>query len=152
MQAWKLAIVLVALGLVACVDPADRRPGLRLSGDVVEDAVADWSFTDEHPEIWIETRTVYWVPHSVTIVCATNGERLFVAAREPEGKRWVANVERDPNVRLQIGESVYERKLRRLDAADAETAYAAYASKYGWDPVPADQRPPFFYWEVVERG
>lgn len=146
-----LLLLCSVLGTGACIEPADRRPGTWLSGDVVTEHVDDWSFTDAHPEILIETRTAYWIPHSVTIVCAAKDGRLYVGARNPEGKRWVANVDRDPQVRLKIGERIYAGRLESIEDEGArERLFSAYAAKYGWpDSAPAE-RPPFRFFEVVE--
>ena len=142
---------LVVLPLFACIDPADRRPGLWLNGEVAEGG-GDWSFTDAHREIAIETRTPWLVPHSVTIVCAAKDGRFYVGARNPAGKRWVANVDGDPDVRLKIGDHIYEQRLVAMDdAEDQEAAYAAYAAKYGWPESPPEDRPPFRFFEVVAR-
>jgi len=51
------------------------RPGVWLSGDVVKEPVKDWSFVQEElrgkkgkdATIQVETRTRYFVPHSVTV-------------------------------------------------------------------------------------
>ncbi len=151
-KAWILALLALP-ALSSCIDPVDRRPGLRLGGEVVEEGGGDWSFTNEHREIAIETRTPWLLPHSVTIVCAARDGRFFVGARNPDGKRWVANVDRDPEVRLKIGGRVYEQRLLPLeDPADLRSAYEAYAAKYGWPESPPEDRPPFRYFEVVDRG
>jgi hypothetical protein len=151
MRRFLLTSTLAALFMTACLDPADQRPGLRLSGEVVETPVVDWSFTDAHSEIWIETRTSYLLPHSVTIVCAAGDRKFYVGARDPEHKRWVGNVERDANVRLQIGESIYEMRLVPLEGDAAEAAYLAYAAKYNREILPPDKRPNVRYWEVMAR-
>ncbi len=65
-------LALVAAFLAACA-PQDRRPGLWLAGEVVREPVTDWSFTDAVPEIFLETRTWYGIPHSVTVVCVGIG-------------------------------------------------------------------------------
>ena len=143
---------LALLPVFACVDPEDRRPGLRLGGEVVEEGPGDWSFTADHAEIAIETRTPWLIPHSVTILCAAQGGRFFVAARDPDEKRWVAHVDRDPNVRLKIGDRIYERRLVPLDdTVDRTLAYAAYAAKYGWPPTPAEDAAPLRFFEVLAR-
>ncbi len=148
-----LCTLAVAALVLGCVDPKDRRPGLRLSGEVVAAPVDDWSFSDEHPEIFIETRTPYLLPHSVTIVCASLDGRLFVGARQPEQKRWVAHVLRDPDVRLKIGSRVYERRLVRVDdPAEQEIVYRAYVRKYGWELAPPHARPPVWYFRVSPRS
>jgi hypothetical protein len=148
-----LAFSLVSLLAMGCLDPVDRRPGLRLSGDVASDPVGDWSFTDAIPEIYIETRTPYLIPHSVTIVCASLDGLLYVGARNPAQKRWVANVARDPNVRLKIAGRIYERRLERLeDPVQLEAVYRAYAKKYGRTVVPPDERPERWYFRVADRS
>ncbi|MBW2386659.1 MAG: hypothetical protein JRG92_23765, partial [Deltaproteobacteria bacterium] len=49
-----LAALLVVFA-TGCMDPRDRRAGLRLSGEVVSEAINDWSFSDEYQEIYLET-------------------------------------------------------------------------------------------------
>jgi hypothetical protein len=143
---------LCLLCLASCIDPADRRPGLRLSGEVVEEGRADWSFTNAHREIAIETRSPWLLPHSVTIFCAAKDGRFFLGARNPDGKRWVENVDRDPDVRLEIGGRVYEQRLVALeDPEDVATAQSAFAAKYGPPEGPPESRPPVRYFEVVAR-
>jgi len=148
-----LFLLLVLAPLLGCVEPVDRRSGLWLSGDVVESPVSDWAFTSDHDEIMIETQTVYWLPHSVTIFCASDNGRLYVAARHPVGKRWVNNVDRDPEVRLKIEGRVYERRLVSVEGAESlEAVYALYAEKYGWPAIVPEERPPYRFFEVVERS
>ncbi len=144
---------LLLLLVLGCVDPQDRRPGLWLSGESVSEPVEDWSFTRAHREIFIETRTPYWIPHSVTIVCVDLDGRLYVGARRPTEKRWVAYVARDPRVRLAIGGRLYERRLEKVeDPRDREAIYRAYAEKYGWERVPPQQRPEMWYFRVMSSG
>jgi hypothetical protein len=158
LPATRLLLPLAALLLCAsaCLEPSDRRPGLRLSGELVAEPVSDWSFTAEHREIFVETRTPYWIPHSVTIICAADAEgKLFIGARNPEGKRWVRWVERDPDVRLKIGERLYEVRLARVaEPADVEHVRAAYAAKLGRPMdagVAAPPQPDIWYWRVDPR-
>ena len=137
------------LVLAGCIDPQDRRPGLWLSGERSEPA-ADWSFTRAHPEVWIEVRTPYLLRHSVTIVCAERDGTLYVGARNPKEKRWVGYVERDPRVRIQIGEQLYELVLEDVEGeAEREAVYAAYAEKYGWPRAAPDERPYVRYWRAL---
>jgi hypothetical protein len=79
--------MLRAIGFVACIlsitaslacsiDPSDERPGFGLSGEVNPQPVQDWSFTSDAKEIFIETTTSYWIPHSVTAWCVTIGDEL----------------------------------------------------------------------------
>lgn len=124
------------LVVAGCVDPKDRRPGLRLSGDVVTAPVTNWSFSDAFKEIQLETKTWYLVPHSVTTVCAGIGDKLYVpsvyyAGGEWGDKYWNSNVESDSRVRLRIGGKLYEREAVLVeDAAEADAAVNALAAKY----------------------
>ena len=102
-----IALVGGALTLLAC-GPRGRTPGFRLFGDVVQEPVGDWSFADAYPTIEVETRTWYGIPHSVTTVSFRDGGSLYVPSRNPRDKRWVKNVQRNPRVRLRIGDRVYE--------------------------------------------
>ncbi len=147
-----MAIALVA-SIAACIDPKDQRPGLRLRGELVSETPADWSFANEYREIALELRTPHRLPHSITIWCAAAGEQLYVAARNPQEKRWPGWVERDPNARLRIGGKIYEVKLSVLaDSHQIRAARRAYAAKYDLpDPRPG-VGPPMRYWRVDPRG
>ncbi len=147
-----IAIVLVVVS-VGCIDPQESRPGLRLAGDVVKAIPSDWNFTNEYKEIAIEVKTPYLLPHSVTIWCAVADEGLYVGARDPDSKRWPGWVDRKPDVRLGIGESVYEMRLAPLDDLNQiEPVQRAYVRKYDLpDPQPEGARP-IRYWLVERRG
>ena len=134
-----VACVLVALVVLRVVglDPHERRPGLWLTGERVATPVTDWSFTDTHPTIYLETRSRYLLPHSVTITCVAHHSQLYLTAvyREgspfPQGKRWTANVMRDPHVRLKIGPLVYDETLALVtDPAERAAVLEAKAKKY----------------------
>lgn len=148
-----LALPMIALAAAGCIDPEDRRPGLRLSGEVVERPVEDWSFSDRYREIYVETRSPWLLPHSVTVVVTAMDGGLYVHARRPEEKRWVANVARDPRVRLEIGGKIYERRLERVeDAARQRAIYRDFLEKYGWEPTPPEERPPMRFFRVLPRA
>ncbi len=139
--------------MVACsIDPSDERPGLGLSGEVNKQRVQDWSFASDASEIFIETATPYFIPHSVTIACATLEKQLYVGANDPDNKRWVANVARDPNVRLKIGNKIYEQKLDPItDAATIDMVEGAYARKYEYEAGDANEEVSIALWHVVEQ-
>src|SRR5260370_1938197 len=101
------------------------RPGLWLKGEVVTAPVTDWSFVDkvEHPgrsinTILVETRTPYFIPHSVrTMPFVRNGVLYIRSAHDrmhlkfPNDKPWTSNVARDPRVRIKIGDKLYEATM-----------------------------------------
>jgi hypothetical protein len=89
----------------------------------------------------------------VTVWCATLEDQLYLGAWEADTKRWVANVRRNPNVRLKIGDKVYEQKLEPVtDAATIARLSAGYARKYDYeDEEGAEEAASTAHWRVVER-
>jgi hypothetical protein len=143
-----LALILIA---TACFSPEEQRPGLRLAGESVA-IPADWSFTNDHQLIAVEVQTPYFLPHSVTIWCAEVDGVLYVGARNPESKRWPGWVNADPDVRLKIGERLYEVSLIPLDDPDRlDRLRQAYTVKYELPETPPGERPPIRYWQVAQR-
>ncbi|HTK98141.1 MAG TPA: hypothetical protein VL379_08965 [Pseudomonadales bacterium] len=134
---WTRALLLLALaGMVAC-EPHDRRPGQWLHGEVVTTPVTDWSFSDGVDEIFVETATWYFVPHSVTTTVVTSDGTLYVPSlyygggEFPTERFWNRNIARDPNVRLKIGDKVYPRTAALVtDPAERSRVLAAFAAKY----------------------
>ncbi len=150
--AFMACAIAIALTVACSIDPSDERPGLGLSGEVHQQAVEYWSFTSDADEIFIETVTSYWIPHSVTAWCVTVGNELYVAADDAGKKSWVANVARDPNVRLKIGDKVYEQKLVPVsDSATIAAIDRGFVRKYEYEAEEADDDMTVGYWRVVER-
>jgi len=152
----RVALALLSLAALpaaaGCLDPDERRPGLALTGEAAAPA-SDWSFSDAHREIAIQVRTPYWIPHSVTIWCATLDGALYLGARDPESKRWPGWVDRDPRVRLGIGGRTYEVELAPVeDPERVARIRAAYARKYQLPETPSDGAPPTRYWSVSPRA
>ena len=142
--------IAVALIMAGCFGPKDRRPGMRLPGEVAP-TPSDWSFTADYPEIAIEVRTPYLLPHSVTIVCGMLDEMLFVGARDPETKRWPGWVDDDPEVRLGIGDRVYEVKLVPItDPALIARILQGASNNSGRAPPPDDVA--IRFWQVQSRS
>ena len=143
----------IALTIACSIDPSDERPGLGLSGEVHQQGVEDWSFTSDADEIFIETVTSYWIPHSVTAWCVIVGNELYVSADDADTKSWVANVAQNPNVRLKIEDKVYEQKL--VPVTDPTTIAAidsGFVRKYEYEEEETvDEDMTAGYWRVVER-
>lgn len=151
LQVCRLAVLLALMAALAACEPQDRRPGLWLRGDV-SDFPADVAFTDDHVEIALELRAPYGLPHSVTIWCARVDDRLYVAAADPESKRWPGWADDRPDVRLKIGDRLFEGRLLLLDdEAEIDVVRRAYVAKYDLDPSrvgPELSR----YWRVEPRS
>jgi hypothetical protein len=134
-----LAVLAAALGTLRLVglDPHERRPGLWLKGELAATPVADWSFTDEYRTIFVQTRSWYGLPHSVTTSCVASDGRLYLTstyrpgAQFPRDRLWNQNITRDPHVRLKIGEQLFDRTLTLVtDPAEKDTVLATKAKKY----------------------
>jgi len=150
-----IACILIITGSLACsIDPSDERPGFRMSGEVNQQPVEDWSFTSDTKEIFIETATPYFIPHSVTAWCLALENQLYLGAYEADTKHWVANVRRDPNVRLKIGNQIYEQRLEPVtDAATIAKLNEGYARKYEYEAEEdAAAEASTAHWRVVERN
>ena len=122
---------LVSLRLLG-YEPSDQRPGLWLTGERVTEPVTDWAFTEDHLEIFVQTRTPYLIPHSITTYCAFYDGDLYLFSAYyqggvfPEERGWNRNVMRDPRVRVKIGDRVFDQTVSHV--TDAETREAVHAS------------------------
>jgi hypothetical protein len=143
------SFLVAGLVLLGACEPQDRTPGQWLSGDVVAEPVTDWAFTRDHQEVFLETNTWYGVPHSVTVVMVEQGGAIYIPsiymeeATWPDGKFWNRNVASDPNVRLKIGDKIYERRLEFVGTGDErQAALGAFREKFPfWDNLLKDGEP-----------
>ena len=131
-----LGIALVFLRIVG-YEPKDTSPGLWIAGNTVSEPVTDWSFTNEIDEIFVETRTPYLVPHSITTYCGVYDGNFYLFSAYYEGgefpyaRRWNQNVIRDPRVRLKIGGEIYQQNLRFVKDESAKAPiHNAFVDKY----------------------
>ena len=131
-------LVLCGLLLTAACEPRDRTPGTWTRGEIVEGPVADWSFTDDALEVFLQTHPWYGVPHSVTTVLASANDTLYIPsiyfdpeAPFPEGKYWNRIVAENPEVLLKVGGKRYPLKISHItDEAEFEKGFLALAAKY----------------------
>src|SRR5712692_12021254 len=138
-----VAVLLVALIVLRVVglDPKDRRAGLWLTGEVVTMPVTDWSFTDKYRNIYVQTKTWYLVPHSVTTGCTAKDGTLYLTSippwqQFPRDKAWNRNIMRAPRVRLKIGDKLYDQTLALvMDETERDAVFAAKAKKYPQQPA-----------------
>lgn len=151
-------VVLIVLRVVG-LDPRDRRPGLWLTGEVVTTPVSDWSFTDTYQTIFVETRSWYGLPHSVTVTCTAYDGHLYLTSTYrpglefPHDRLWNKNVLRDPRVRLKIGTRLFPATLALVtDAAEKDAVLTAKARKYPRLPAGDPSRVHLFRVEPRGRG
>jgi squalene-hopene/tetraprenyl-beta-curcumene cyclase len=144
-----LAVALLAMGCA----PKDERPGLWLNGDLVENRIDDWSFTNDIEELFIETRPWYGVSHSTTIWCVTLDGTLYIGSYGDEKKTWEKNVARNPEARLAIEGRLYEVTVAPVsDAELTESLDRAYSAKYDMAEVFGEDLPKWWYYRVSQRG
>jgi hypothetical protein len=126
----------LALGSRWVFGPIGPIPGPKLSGSVVEEPVADWSFIDAVKVIQIETRPN--APYSVSTWMTRVDDGIYVFAGDDESP-WVQNIIQDPLVRIRIEGRIHE--LRALGVTDLEIKHlfleamkAKYEYDLGFDP------------------
>ncbi len=131
--------------------PQETRAGFLLGG-VDAPVPADWRFTDDNKEIAIQVHTPYLIPHAVTIWCAQVDGQLYVGASAPQTKRWPGWVDKNPDVRVRIGDNVYAVRLAPLDDPNVIAGVqAAFGAKYQLTRRDGEAAPEVRYWHVIAR-
>ena len=125
-----VVLVLVAVSAVVVgtrSDPLGPLAGRELTGEVVAERVSDWSFTDEHNLIAVETRPE--APHSVTTICIAYEGDLYVPASDASRKSWPYYAIADPRVRVKIGDLIYPARAPRVTDESLRPGLIAAARK-----------------------
>ena len=121
--------VIAGLVYATRTNPIAMIAGRQLTGTLVSEPVTDWSFTDAHQLIAVETRPA--APHSVTTVCFTHEGVLYVPAQGAAAKSWPHYAVSDPRVRLKIGDEIYPAVATRVtDTSLRPALIASAAEKY----------------------
>jgi len=112
--------------------PQGVTAGLRLPWKEVSEKISDWSFASDEEEIALETSAPQG-RHSVTVWCVVVDRNLYVATDGSKVvKRWVQQLDRDPNARVGIRQRTYPVRVRRVLVPEQwDAVLAAYARKYG---------------------
>ena len=147
-----IATLLGLLLLAVACQPQDEQPGLWLDGDEVVEAPADWRFTEEIEEIFIETRPWYGLPHSTTIWCVELDGALYIGSYGPDEKAWETAVASDPKARLEIKDRLYPVEIRRIQDPDLTQAVnQRYFEKYDMEEVFGEDVPEWWFYRVTPR-
>ena len=132
-----IALFTILSLLIVGYEPQDQSPGLWLTGELATEPVADWSFTERHGEIFVQTRSPWFIPHSVTAYCATYNDSFYLFSAYygggdfPDLRRWNKNVVRDPRVRLKIGDQLFDQTLSYIDDESIRMpVHQAFVDKY----------------------
>jgi hypothetical protein len=154
-----LAAVLVLLlaGLLLVLlfrnDPLGPIPGQRLNGLEVVELINDWSFTEEYPLLYIETRPAD--PYSTTITFFSHQDDLYVVCVYADESRWGQYLLDTPGVRLKIAESVYPGQAFRIeDPIRIDELIDSYQGKYPGllDSRTREEVQNFWYFRIDSAG
>jgi hypothetical protein len=106
-------------------------PGGELKGSV-KPVPAQW--TDVPDTIQVEFNSGE-DPYSINIWGLGLGAELYIATGE-DGTRWSEFLQSDSDVRVRMGDEIYELEATRLDDPDLRIAVVqGYADKYDVDPT-----------------
>jgi hypothetical protein len=125
-------LLLLSLGVAGCGPwgPQGILAGGPFLGVAETGAVTDWSFSDAHPTIAVETRDG-WLRHSVTVLCMAHGGHLYLPSRWGGRKRWVRDLGNDPRLRVRIGERIIAGRAQRVtDPEEADAVARVLLRKY----------------------
>ena len=124
-------VVLPTVLLLGCNADFVPLPGGALTGRVALPP-ADWSAIGKHEVIRLETKPAE--PYSVKLWIVERGAALYVHAGANR-TAWVAHMEADSNVKVLMGEALYELSADRVTRQDEFDAFANdYEAKYGTRP------------------
>jgi len=127
-----LSILLVSLSslLAGCDEPFIVMSGGALTGEV-EDAPEDWTPLNEVAVVQLETRPED--PYSVNVWMIASGRDIYVATGKGE-THWTRNIAENPDVRLRVGDKVYELEAYLVKDESEKIAIGnQYVKKYGVD-------------------
>jgi hypothetical protein len=108
--------------LVIPYDPDEQRAGTRLSGDFAENQDPDWADWQDRRKLYLQTRTLYLIPHSITVVGWIRNGGLYVGCGHCATKYWPKNVEQDNSVILRIDGELYRRLAFKLSDEERRVA------------------------------
>ena len=103
----------------------------QLEGTVVP-APSDWRPVASQEVVQLESQPAD--PYSVNLWVLGEESHLYVFAGGTKAN-WIEHIEVDPNVRMKVGDSIYELKADRvLDADEFEHFAQGWEAKYGRRP------------------
>ena len=113
---------------------ASDGPLLGFAGGALSGRVAtlplDWSFTNDRYVVEVEVRPDD--PYSVNLLCASVGDRLYIASGSGPDATWVQALTENPALRLRVDDQIYELQATRVaDSAEIDAYLDALEEKYG---------------------
>ncbi len=150
-------MVLLIAGLLLVLlfrnDPLGPIPGQRLSGAEVVEVIDDWSFTEKHPLLYIETRPAD--PYSITITFFSHRGELYVVCVYAQESHWAQYLLDSPDVRLKIDGRVYPGRASLLeDPPMIDALIDSYQDKYPGllDSRTREEVQDFWYFRIDSTG
>ncbi len=95
-------VAILLTTVLACGGPLLVFPGGELSGEVVTEPVADWSFLTED---FVDLETRPDDPSSVQLNYVARDGKLYIDPAE--GRRWLEYIRADPRVRARFSGKIY---------------------------------------------
>lgn len=131
-----LGVALPAGAIYVTQCPCGPVAGIRVSGDVVSEPVADWSFANDAGLCQLQVTT--WKPHVINLNCMSDQGTLFVSCSNCAGKSWSNHVLEKPVGKIRIDSKVYPVRIARvLEDSELDRAWAARVQKLGVElPAP----------------
>ena len=133
------AFFVSALALTACSEPFGFASGGELSGELTEPP-AVWAFEEDSALAQLETNPDE--PYSINLVYVQLNGNLYAYAGDTR-TNWVQNIERNPDVKIRIGDAIYPLRAVRVPAGEELTAFAKV-----WAERSIFQRDPMQFEEV----
>ncbi len=125
-----VGVVGYATLMIMPIDPVEQRPGTKLSGELVEVPVTDWSFHESRTLVYVQTNTWYGIPHSITTTSMVLDGDLYVPCGWCATKRWPKNVASDPDVIVKVGGKRYPLRAELIeDPATVERVFKGLAMR-----------------------
>ena len=126
----QLVLLLCLCCLAGCDEPFIVMSGDALSGDVT-DPPADWEAFKAAEIVQLETNPAD--PYSINIWMVCIGPDIYVATGKDD-TRWSRYIDEDPDVRLRIGQTLFELEATRVsDSRERVAVTTQYISKYDLD-------------------
>lgn len=130
-RATSVLVATLSLFLLTGCGPFLLFPGGKLDGGE-KPSPASWSFIEEIDTVQLETRPSD--PYSVNVWAVGIGPLLYVHAGASRST-WVENMEVDPDVRVRVGDSLYELRASRVETQEEFDRFSdVYERKYGSRP------------------
>ena len=119
-----VAVIVLVVG-VALAAPIGPMPGIRLGGSPAT-APTQWSSVDLPEEVLLSTSAGV-LPHVVILWVVESDDRLYLIG-DPAGT-WVEGATRSPDVRLRIGDNVYDMRAARITSG-RQDIFQMYIDRY----------------------